>query len=465
VISPLDPLHPDGALGTVVVVGSAAPPWAVPSDGGALDAIVVAPGAREWPDAAAQLERALPRLDADGIVYLLVSPRHRRGALRACRRLGLEQAAELLHLPDVRSSRYVVPFVAGTGEYALANIAPVQPYRRLLVRLALRRRWSRALAAAVLPIGVVLHRRDARPLYAWVTPELTPALPDAAVVVRRGNGREDRVALALFDRNAAGRPARVVKLAPPATSGRRCEAQILADLGAQARAAGADVPAPLATMEIRGRFAFAETALAGRTAAERLARRPRAVAPLLARLAEWLERWHAETAAALPDGAALLEQEVRRPLEVLGGVLERAYRETLLARCDALAGAPVTAVAAHGDLTMFNVLWDGDGALAILDWEEARPRALPLVDLAYAAVDAVAAASRYRDRVAAFESVYRQKTLERFAGRVAMRLELQPDVAELAVHACWLQHAANELRELGGAGGPFVQIARRLAGR
>jgi hypothetical protein len=45
-----------------------------------------------------------------------------------------------------------------------------------------------------------------------------------------------------------------------------------------------------------------------------------------------------------------------------------------------------------------------------------------------------------------------------------VRLELPREVADLAFHATWLLHAANETNELGpAASGPFNQILERVA--
>ena len=133
-----------------------------------------------------------------------------------------------------------------------------------------------------------------------------------------------------------------------------------------------------------------------------------------------------------------------------------------------MSGSRLCTVAAHNDLTMFNVLLGRDRTLGIVDWEEATEEALPLMDLAYAAVDAVAAAGRYRDRVAAFHAAYgragrSRDRIEALTERLAARLRLPADLAELSFHACWLLHARNELRERGvDAGGPFVQIVQQV---
>ena len=70
------------------------------------------------------------------------------------------------------------------------------------------------------------------------------------------------------------------------------------------------------------------------------------------------------------------------------------------------AGEPLPTVAAHGDLTMSNVLL-GEGAPGVVDWEASTATGVPLRDLLYAAVDATAAADGYRDRLAPSSAAFR----------------------------------------------------------
>lgn len=122
-------------------------------------------------------------------------------------------------------------------------------------------------------------------------------------------------------------------------------------------------------------------------------------------------------------------------------------------------------VAAHHDLTTANVLV-GDG-LGIVDWDAAEAAALPLTDFFYAAADARAAATGFRDRVGAFGATFGPDgkpapDVAPLLSRLVAALELDPAVVELCFHACWLRHAANEVAQSGP--GPFMEIAGRVAG-
>jgi hypothetical protein len=119
---------------------------------------------------------------------------------------------------------------------------------------------------------------------------------------------------------------------------------------------------------------------------------------------------------------------------------------------------------------MFNVLVGRNG-LGVVDWESAAVERFPLTDLAYAAVDAAAAAGRYEDRVSAFEDCLSSDGQHvRLVGgllrRLATAVGATEEVAELSFHACWLHHAANEQRDARvDTKRPFVAILRQVADR
>jgi hypothetical protein len=149
--------------------------------------------------------------------------------------------------------------------------------------------------------------------------------------------------------------------------------------------------------------------------------------------------------------------------------LPAGYRQWLADRSTDLGGTAVPLVAAHNDLTMWNVRLGADGALGILDWAEADSESLPLTDLFYAVADAAAACDGYRDRIAAARSCFepggaRTATVGPLTERAIAALSLSRAAADLCFHACWLRHAANE-RAMDGADGPFAEIVRWLAHR
>ena len=120
---------------------------------------------------------------------------------------------------------------------------------------------------------------------------------------------------------------------------------------------------------------------------------------------------------------------------------------------------------------MWNVVVTGEHEpLGIVDWEAARIDGLPLVDLYYAIVDAVAAVDQYGDRAASWRACFepggRQVEMtHRLEDAVRRALPLSNDAVAACFHACWVHHAANERRQLGGSRGPFLEIVDHLSRR
>ena len=144
------------------------------------------------------------------------------------------------------------------------------------------------------------------------------------------------------------------------------------------------------------------------------------------------------------------------------------YLDFLHALCGRAAGRSCPFVPVHGDLTLANVLVDERSGLGVVDWEHATDDGLPVTDLLYAGVDAVAARRRYADRPAAFAACFEldgpPSPLEQHRRRLASALELDEVVQRLCFHACWLHHAANESgRSTGSRRGPFVTILETIA--
>jgi thiamine kinase-like enzyme len=126
-----------------------------------------------------------------------------------------------------------------------------------------------------------------------------------------------------------------------------------------------------------------------------------------------------------------------------------------------MVGRSLPFAAAHNDLTTWNILLDGEN-MGIVDWEAAEREALPLVDLDYLVVDAVAAARRIR-RDIAFAACAGSGPDAQLARRIRHELQsasgIDEDMAELARHACWLGHARNEAaRAQPAAPRPFLSI-------
>jgi hypothetical protein len=248
------------------------------------------------------------------------------------------------------------------------------------------------------------------------------------------------------------------------------EAALLEQLGPGARAAGAAVPEPLRVSTGGGRSALYETAVDGRTAAALIGETPALAPSVTARLAEWLENWNLDTRSDEPLSIDWLEDQVVAPARALAPHLSdgRGYSEWLGAKCRSCAGRTIPFVATHNDLTMVNVFVTSSGGIGLVDWEDARARDLPLLDFYYAAADAAAAAKRYADRAAAFRTLFVEaapgSVVRDLESRLVRALDLDPEIVELAFHACWIRHAiAEQASNAPSKARPFLEILRMAA--
>jgi hypothetical protein len=352
-----------------------------------------------------------------------------------------------------RSPRYLVPLGARPWRHILGQ--EIGAHQRVRRGLLLATRLPSGVLAESLPgTALVARRPGAAPLGAWLERlggDTRATAQVAALTSWRGPGGP--VVLFCFA-DGENHPWGVAKVGPDSLR----EAEQLERLGESARAAGAHVPRLLASGPAGRSAAIVESAVGGRPAARVLERAPARLSEIAGGIAAWLQRWSTATARPVP-AAGRIERELLGS-DVLRYDLPASYRDWLADRCAALAGTAVPLVAAHHDLTMWNVRLDDTGRFGLLDWAEAESEALPVTDLYYAVADAVAACDGYRDRVAAA----RAPIVEPLAERLGASLELSPAVAEVCLHACWLRHAANE-REAGGAERPFAEIVRWLAHR
>ena len=471
-VSTLELFHPAGSAPRVVVVGGRCPRTLVAgssrvSDTGPADLVVVAPTAEECraPGWLARAARTLAgALDEDGVAFVLAPLRRRVRLLRAVREQGLVVGPTVLHLPDLGSSRYLA--TAGAARYATACLVPRSSWKGRAASLAVRVPGGTRLVGQTGLASVVVRRRGAAPLFRW----LGDSHAERVVVARTWRAEGGSFTVSVVDDGGA-RPRLVARVGSGARAARETmgEARALEAFAASAEAAGAAVPRPVAPSQLDGVPVLVETGVPGRVAATRLAERPADVGAVLDRVLAWLLRWNGETAAAASLMPELLADEVLRPARRVAHALPAgdAYVQLLERLCGDVAGTPVTLAAAHDDLTMTNVLLARNGSIGVVDWETARPGALPLVDFFYAVVDAYAAAERYGDRARAFADCFaaggrhaeavraRRSSFERALG-------VTPGVLALSFHACWLHHAGNEL-ERGATDGPFVPIVRQLA--
>jgi hypothetical protein len=185
----------------------------------------------------------------------------------------------------------------------------------------------------------------------------------------------------------------------------------------------------------------------------------------------WLVRWSSLTAVWTAETDDIWEEHVLRPAEELAPYLVggRTYLDRLVERCDALRGERIPLVATHNDLNMKNVFLDASGGPGIIDWVTGRDRGLPLADFYYAILDAVIVTQGYREHLRAYARCFspagdHRDLVNELEQDLVGTLQVGDAVRDLCFHACWLHHAANQLR-FSGPEGHFVQIAQRLARR
>jgi aminoglycoside phosphotransferase (APT) family kinase protein len=446
----------EGAADGTLVLGDDCPPIYAPGDAGpaaegTVDLVVLAPSRSQRRDARWARDAAsttAARLSRTGIAYLV--PGNSRRLRRALVAAGLQHAASLLNVPDVNRPRYLVPVGTVAERYALAGGIPAsRPKRLLATGLGARGRASFG------PTGAV-HRREAGvPLAAW----LLGADTAGSVLVAPQQGGQGAILYRFGDRPG---PEAIAKVSPGADD----ELRALGLVAPGARDAGVRTPLPVASGRL-GSMPYAILSfLEGSRAADLVARGEIRPDELQRRIADWLERWHRACSSVRPLTADDLERFVLSP--GARAAADGPYLAFLEALCERAAGRSCPFVPVHGDLTLANVLVDERGGLGVVDWEHATEDGLPLTDLLYAGVDAVAARRRYADRPAAFAACFEldgpPSPLEQLRRRLASALELDEVVQALCFHACWLHHAANEAdRSTGSSRGPFATILDAIA--
>jgi len=458
--SALEFIHPDGPGRRVSVHGSgpaAALARAPAADAGAPpDLVLLVPSRGERADLAwsEQAAHVASTVADDGLVVTPHPSRRLRSRLVAA---GLYPATRLLHVPDLPQSRYVFPLAGPAARFALRRLVPLGRAKRAAARAV-----ALPGVSAIAPTSVVFRRRGARPLFDWLSGVAVPTRACDAIVSSSWHAHGATV---LHRFGGAEAPDAIVKLGGGAVE----EARALDLLGAEARSAEVAVPAVLGTGTRAGLPLIVETPVAGSPASGLVRGSPARAAALLRSLVGWLEAWNAATASPRPferaDGERLLLEPARRLAPGLADA--DAHLSRLDRLVEACTGRLMPFVAAHNDLTAANVLVDEDGRLAIVDWEHAAPGCLPLGDLAYAVADVAAAVAGYRDRPEAFAACFAPggafADLTRGLLHGAARSRgIDASAVELCLQACWLHHADNELRNLGGEGErPFLAILQR----
>lgn len=466
--SALDLWHSTASPRHRLAIGRAAQPVEEVDTGDAVDVAVIAPDAdevtRSWLEQA--ISRAASRLSPDAVLWVIVPRRWRRSAERMLDRTHLTMIDAVLTVPtwphtthlipvEPRALRYSAPRhlqVSGVLTTFLASLSRLRP-----AQVALRRgARGCALVAACRPTAA---------RFRWLG-ETNGAEP-ATAMVTIGPRRDARVAVVMRFTRRGSRPDLAVKVALDEGGAQRLEheREALEALGPEARLAGAIVPWLRPTTMP---WVLATGALEGHPASGLLATRPDRLEPIAQSVAAWLEAWGVATASTVTASRDLLDQvlldSAKRVAEIDGAELAE-YIEVLCSLAVRVERRPVVLAAAHNDLTMSNVLMDGDRC-GVVDWEVAVPAALPLLDLWYALADSIAHARRL-DHARAVEALVLgnpaiPSALVRLPAEHAHTLGLSGEEAALSFHACWVNHAATEL-ERGIEDGPFLNVVRSVA--
>lgn len=473
-VSPLDVLYPTESLRRAYLIGSNCPSWlrvawltAEPRD---ADLVILAPSAAEchipgWLDRTVQsfVEERHP----DSIVYVHVPVAFRSRVLHRLQQAGL-LVDFFINLPSWEDTRYLVSLDYAAAKYALSFLIPTRRWKRKLLLGALHLPRGRTLLGWILPgASLIAHPGRARPFLDWVhyldseEPRLERAIVSLSLRERQGS-------IVIHGLSTGTSPANVTKLSwnHEGASRTATEGERLVEQGPSAHRAGARVPDVRVTQQIGDVSVLVESVISGRPAAAILAAHPRRLAPILGQVVDWLIAWNRLTKAERYVGGSEIEQWVRAWVHDISFTLADSsdYLRWISLRCGEIT-APVPLVATHNDLTTWNVLVDERDGLGIVDWQEARPDGLPLVDFFYVLVDAVTAARLAVDRLSAFQQcfaptgVYRELTRQLLA-RLRQDVDVPIDAIDLCLHVCFLGHAANERKQTtGGRSQPFYDLA------
>lgn len=461
----LESIHPGGSTTRVHSIGGEA---AAATSDGAADVVLLKPTREqcrddEWIKAA--VSDAVQKIAPEGLIYVLAARRYRatiRGLLNA---KGLAVGAPVIHLAS-GAARYFVPLSPGPLGHAQQTWPLSRRWRHVHRLLGALPGASNLLATALPTVGFPAVRRGSQ-AFQWLLSHL-PSGAGQVTLATSWRGPQGSVLLFAFNPDAA-QPSLVIKRCPSSkTTTCRQEALQLDELGPAARKTGMRVP-ELVEDDVAGNGWLVQTALPGQPASRLLAGRPSEFTRFVDEITAWLARWNSATLQTVELTHERYEQELLVPAKKLGNSIEGAkdYIRWLTAAADKLVGQRVPLVSVHGDLTMANVLRGADGRMGLVDWEAARPLALPLTDFWYAACDAAAAVDEYRDRPKAFQACFGKNGMHRKllqSGEQTLRSVVNGPAGwiDICFHACWLQHAANEYLH-ADFDRPFLSIANSLS--
>jgi hypothetical protein len=465
-VSPLELMLPQGVSQSAVALGGECPPALLPAlyaadHASAIDLLILAPSDSERNDPA-WLEEAAMRVSGladDGVVYVLFAGAQRLRDLLV--RAGLLEECVVLHVPDRRRSRYLIPIGSAAAKYALSGPVPAKRRNRLFARygLGLPRIARRA------PTGVIYRRQGAAPLARWAfelkgQPSTSPSVfvsrswrPGRAIVVWCFSGEQPT-------------PDFIAKVSPRGDE----EWAALLQIAPAAASAGIRVPNVIATGTLGEASVAVESYVDGVIARQTIAEGLLSGHAVVELIVAWLQRWGSSEMTRRPVSRSDLVRYVLAPADLMRDALGEQDLAPVARRLAArLEGTVVPRVPVHNDLTAWNVLIDARGQLGVVDWEGARTDGLPLTDFYYAVADVLADSSDDDGRVRSFEACFAPWGEHRdFTMSLGRRLEstlgVSPELRQLCFLNTWLHHAAEEVSATHPDGrGPFARIARLIA--
>ena len=458
----LDLWHPTGAPRRRLVLGDGEEALA----DGEIDLALIRPGRDQL--GSSWLERAVAaaaeRLAPSGVLWVIVPRGGRRRAERAVGQAGLVLRDAVLLVPAWPRTAHLIPLAPATlSDAGPRHLGVPTVGARLAGVLSGTRLGRTALSTAASGCALLATRDGATPLLRWI--DALAGGSTATATVSSGPRRSDgRVAVLLRFLQGAHRPDLAVKVALDDDGAERLgrERSALEALSGEATRAGAMLPVRVASSAT----VLVSDVLPGRPASGRLARSPRRLDRVVTALSAWLAAWNRRTASTAPASQACLDELLLGAAKhaAAAGAVSKAYLDFLRLLARRFVGGTLTTVATHNDLTMANVL-DGGPGLGVLDWEAASAEGLPLTDLWYSLVDALARAHGITHAEALTSVAQRRPparaTLWQPPTDHVVALSLTSDQALLGFHSCWLAHAADELRR-DATDRPFLAVVRAI---
>jgi hypothetical protein len=418
----------------------------------------------------AKLGTARESLRPGGEVVCVLRAPFPGAAARTRRRLeraGFEEVR--LYWPGPVARRAPQFWLGLDSEAAVADVLAQRPARSAAGRW-LRRLWRRAARGGMLAPLFALARAPRAPgEQAATADEIESLLPATASWLLLTGGKRSINKVVGLPFTAGLDPLAAVKIArvPEAEVGLEREAEVLRLLELERPEVGG-IPRLITPGRRSGRLALAETHIRGRPMLELL------TPATFDEHADLITRWLIELAGAGParPPAEWWPRLVAEPLAQLergfGPVLEPGTLERARARLEDLGELPL--VCEHRDCAPWNILLQGNGGPALLDWESAEPRGLPGLDLVYFLANAAFVLE------GALESGLTRETYRALLdpatglGRVAARclddysaaLGLDPGTLRALRLLCWIVHSSSDFRhlELEAAAAPDPEALR-----